>query len=79
LSVLQALLVFFSLYYHHIFNRFFLLTMKTAILFALPLAVSAAVITTNAVAPLVGVDKLTPVLKKNAQRTLTKFGRQLLH
>lgn len=53
--------------------------MKSAILFALPLAVSAAVIGSqagNAVAPVAGIDKLTPVLKKNAQRTLTKFGRQ---
>ncbi|KAE9988425.1 hypothetical protein EG328_011185 [Venturia inaequalis] len=51
--------------------------MKSAILFALPLAVSAAVIGSqagNAVAPVAGIDKLTPVLKKNAQRTLTKFG-----
>jgi hypothetical protein len=60
-------------------NKFFLLIMKTAILFALPLAVSAAVIAPqvgNAVAPVAGVDKLTPVLKPTAQRTLTKFGRQ---
>lgn len=60
-------------------NRFFLPTMKTAILFALPVAISAAVITSqsaNGVAPVFGIDKLVPVIKKNAQRTLTKFGRQ---
>lgn len=53
--------------------------MKTAILFALPVAISAAVITSqsaNGVAPVFGIDKLVPVIKKNAQRTLTKFGRQ---
>lgn len=66
-----------SFAYERIFdNRFFLLTMKSAILFALPLAVSAAVIGSQAEAPVAGVDKLTPILKKNAQRTLTKFGRQ---
>ncbi|QDS74106.1 hypothetical protein FKW77_009732 [Venturia effusa] len=51
--------------------------MKFTILFALPLAVSAAVIGSQAalaVAPVAGIDKLTPKLKKNAQRTLTKFG-----